>query len=109
MLITDGQVGNEDQILATLGPRLKDIRVFTLGIDQAVNEAFLRRLAERGGGACELVESEDRLDEVMAVGPSPDRHAAADRAVIWSRRAWRSSRARSCRRGCRTCSRARRS
>ena len=51
VLITDGQVGNEDQILATLGRGLKGIRVFTLGIDQAVNEGFLRRLAERGGGA----------------------------------------------------------
>jgi Ca-activated chloride channel homolog len=66
VLITDGQVGNEDQILRTLGKRLKGIRVFTLGIDRAVNEAFLRRLAELGGGSCELVESEDRLDEVMA-------------------------------------------
>jgi Ca-activated chloride channel homolog len=65
VLITDGQVGNEDQILRTLGARLNGIRVFTLGIDRAVNEAFLRRLAERGGGSCELVESEDRLDEVM--------------------------------------------
>ena len=65
VLITDGQVGNEDQILSTLGRRLQGIRVFTLGIDQAVNEGFLRRLAERGGGACELVESEARLDEVM--------------------------------------------
>jgi hypothetical protein len=65
VLVTDGQIGNEDQILETLGRKLKGIRVFTLGIDQAVNEAFLRRLAERGGGACELVESEQRLDEVM--------------------------------------------
>src|SRR5437016_1854138 len=65
VLITDGQVGNEDQILRTLGERLKGIRVFTLGIDRAVNEAFLRRLAEQGRGSCELVESEDRLDEVM--------------------------------------------
>jgi Ca-activated chloride channel family protein len=65
VLVTDGQVGNEDQVLQTLGRRLKGIRVFTLGIDQAVNEGFLRRLAERGGGACELVESEERLDEVM--------------------------------------------
>jgi Ca-activated chloride channel family protein len=66
VLITDGQVGNEDQILATLDRQLKGIRVFTLGIDRAVNEGFLRRLAERGGGSCELVESEDRLDEVMS-------------------------------------------
>jgi Ca-activated chloride channel family protein len=66
VLITDGQVGNEDQILRILGDRLRKIRIFTLGIDRSVNEAFLRRLAERGGGSCELVESEDRLDEVMA-------------------------------------------
>src|SRR5271157_2210218 len=65
VLVTDGQVGNEDQILRTLAPKLGGIRVFTLGIDRAVNEAFLRRLAELGHGRCELVESEDRLDEVM--------------------------------------------
>ena len=65
VLATDGQVGNEDQILRELAPRLKNVRVFTLGIDRAVNAAFLRRLAAAGGGACELVESEDRLDDVM--------------------------------------------
>ena len=41
------------------------MRIFTLGIDQAVNEGFLKRLACLGGGCCELVESEDRLDDVM--------------------------------------------
>lgn len=66
VLITDGQVGNEDQLLRTLGEKAARLRVFTLGIDQAVNAAFLRRVAAVGGGACELVESEDRLDEVMA-------------------------------------------
>lgn len=66
VLVTDGQVGNEDQILRELSRRLKNVRIFTLGVDQAVNAAFLRRLAAAGGGACELVESEDRLDAVMA-------------------------------------------
>jgi Ca-activated chloride channel family protein len=65
VLVTDGQVGNEDQILRALGNHIRDLRIFTLGIDKAVNEAFLKRLAGLGGGACELVESEDRLDEVM--------------------------------------------
>ena len=66
VLVTDGQVGNEDQLLRTLAPRLDGLRVHTVGIDRAVNEAFLRRLALLGGGRCELVESEDRLDEAMA-------------------------------------------
>ena len=52
-------------MLRTLAARLKSIRVFTLGIDQAVNAAFLKRLADLGGGTSELVESEERLDDVM--------------------------------------------
>ena len=65
VLITDGQVGNEDQLLAHLEPRLHGIRVHTVGIDRAVNAGFLNRLAAIGRGHCELVESEDRLDEAM--------------------------------------------
>lgn len=66
VLVTDGQVGNEDHILREVAPSLRNVRVFTLGIDQAVNAGFLRRLASVGGGLCELVESEDRIDDVMA-------------------------------------------
>ncbi|MEY9929157.1 Ca-activated chloride channel family protein [Catenulispora sp. GP43] len=65
ILVTDGQVGNEDGMLKSLGRKLKHIRVHTVGIDSAVNAGFLRRLATLGGGHCELVESEDRLDEAM--------------------------------------------
>ncbi|GAA2890642.1 hypothetical protein GCM10010517_54930 [Streptosporangium fragile] len=65
VLVTDGQVGNEDQILKRLDARLRGVRVHTVGIDRAVNAGFLGRLAGLGGGRCELVESEDRLDEAM--------------------------------------------
>src|SRR5205823_1054431 len=63
VLVTDGQVGNEDELLARLGPALREVRVHAVGIDRAVNAGFLGRLAAIGGGRCELVESEDRLDE----------------------------------------------
>jgi Ca-activated chloride channel family protein len=59
-------VGNEDQILAELTPLIGATRVHTVGIDRAVNAGFLGRLAALGAGRCELVESEDRLDEAMA-------------------------------------------
>jgi len=65
VLVTDGQVAAEDQILAALAPVTGRTRVFALGVDQAVNAGFLRRLAALGAGRCELVESENRLDEVM--------------------------------------------
>lgn len=67
VLITDGQVGNEDQLIQTVGGRVygTSTRIFTIGIDQAVNASFLERLATLGGGRCALVESEDRLLEAM--------------------------------------------
>jgi Ca-activated chloride channel homolog len=66
VLVTDGQVAGEDHILAAVAPAAGRTRIFTLGIDEAVNAGFLRRLAALGAGRCELVESQDRLDEVMA-------------------------------------------
>jgi Ca-activated chloride channel homolog len=65
VLVTDGQVGNEDQILHDITPLAGSTRIHTVGIDRAVNAGFLGRLAALGAGRCELVESEDRLDEAM--------------------------------------------
>ncbi|MCE7011244.1 VWA domain-containing protein [Kibdelosporangium philippinense] len=64
VLVTDGQIGNEDQLLRDLSQSLAGVRVHTVGIDRAVNEAFLQRLAG-SSGRYELVESEDRLDDAM--------------------------------------------
>ncbi len=66
VLVTDGQVGNEDQVLGELAPRLAGLRVHVIGIDRAVNAGFLTRLAAIGRGRCELVESQDRLDDAAA-------------------------------------------
>lgn len=65
VLVTDGQVGNEDQLLRDIAPVINRTRVHAVGIDTAVNAGFLGRLAAAGAGRCELVESEDRLDEAM--------------------------------------------
>ena len=51
--------------LFDLGPLVETSINKALSLDQAVNEGFLKRLACLGGGCCELVESEDRLDAVM--------------------------------------------
>ena len=65
LFVTDGQVGNEDQLLRQVEKTAQGCRIFTVGIDHAVNVALLERLAGYGGGHFELVESEDRLDEVL--------------------------------------------
>ena len=68
VLITDGQVSGEDSVLKTIRalglPRLP--RIFSLGIDRAVNASMLTRLADTTHGAFEIVESENRLDVVLA-------------------------------------------
>ncbi|MCR4411505.1 MAG: VIT domain-containing protein [Thermoguttaceae bacterium] len=67
VLVTDGQVGGEDMVLESFvqaaGRSMP--RVHTVGIDEAVNAGFLRRLADQGDGLCELVESESQLDAAM--------------------------------------------
>ncbi|MBL7261640.1 VIT domain-containing protein [Paractinoplanes lichenicola] len=65
VLVTDGQVGNEDQNVHDVTPLIGTTRIHTIGIDRAVNAGFLGRLAALGAGRAELVESEDRLDEAM--------------------------------------------
>lgn len=64
VLITDGQVTNEDE-LVRITTKLQGVRLCAVGIDQAVNDGLLRRLAELTGGSVELVESAARLTEAM--------------------------------------------
>ncbi|MFN8610710.1 MAG: VIT domain-containing protein [Vulcanimicrobiota bacterium] len=65
ILITDGQVGNEDQILREIRRHGQGVRIFCVGIDRAVNAGLLTRIARDSGGTCELVESEASLEKVM--------------------------------------------
>src|SRR5262249_24466370 len=64
-LLTDGQSGNEEQILRNHGDGLLGVRVFALGIDRSVRGAFLRQLASLGGGAFEVVDSPERLHDAL--------------------------------------------
>jgi len=65
VLVTDCQVGDEDRVIANLVHEIGDVTLFVVGIDTAVNEGLLTRMADSTGGMVEMVESEDRLDEVM--------------------------------------------
>lgn len=65
ILITDGQVGNESEVLRWIQQNAQGIRIFTVGIDTAVNVSLLERIAQVSGGHFTLVTSEDQLDEEM--------------------------------------------
>ncbi len=65
VILTDGQVGNESAVFARLQKDGGDTRVFTVGIDTAVNAAFLQRVASLGGGTCTCVVPGEGLEDAL--------------------------------------------
>jgi Ca-activated chloride channel family protein len=63
VLLTDGQVGNEEEILqAVLGAR-KTTRVYSFGIGTNVSDVLLRGMARQTGGAVEFIHPGERIDD----------------------------------------------
>ena len=63
VLLTDGQVGNEAEILDRVLPRAEGARIYTFGIGTNVSDALLRDLSKRTGGATELIHPGERIDD----------------------------------------------
>jgi Ca-activated chloride channel homolog len=61
LLITDGEVWQTDPVLEKAASA--EHRHFTVGVGSAVSEAFLRTLARRTGGSCELVAPNEQMAE----------------------------------------------
>jgi len=65
VIITDGQVGNEAEIVRWVGSLDQSLRTFAIGIDTAVNEAFLKQLASRTRGLATFMTPSDPIAERM--------------------------------------------
>ena len=65
IIVTDGQVGNEQEIMAAFRSA-PAVAVHTFGIDHAVNDAFLRSLAEQQQGCCCLQTPNDDIAGTIA-------------------------------------------
>ncbi|RKH62998.1 VIT domain-containing protein [Corallococcus aberystwythensis] len=63
VLLTDGQVGNEAEILNAVLAARGTGRVFSFGIGTNVSDALLRDLARRTDGAVEFIHPGERIDE----------------------------------------------
>ena len=50
IFLTDGAIGNEQQLFETISRNRKDARIFTVGIGSAPNSFFMSRAAELGQG-----------------------------------------------------------
>jgi Ca-activated chloride channel family protein len=65
IFLTDGAVGNEAQLFATIRDRLGDSRLFTIGIGSAPNSHFMREAARLGGGTFTFIGSTAEVQEKM--------------------------------------------
>lgn len=63
VVLTDGEVGNEDEIQAAFMAARKTARVYSFGIGTNVSDALLRALADKTGGAVEMIHPGERVDE----------------------------------------------
>lgn len=63
VLLTDGQVGNEKQIVDEIANRATGARIYTFGIGMNVSDLLLRDLAQRTKGAVEFIHPGERIDE----------------------------------------------
>ena len=66
LFLTDGQAWNEAELAAAVASRRGAARLFTFGIDTAVHESLLQRLARAGGGVCELASPTDDIEAKVA-------------------------------------------
>lgn len=65
IFVTDGSVGNEDELFRVIEQRLGDARFFTVGIGSAPNSWFMRKAAEAGRGTFTMISALHEVDEKM--------------------------------------------
>ena len=63
LLFTDGEVGNEDEIITFVQNNINKSKLFPFGIDYNVNSYFLRDLAKAGKGKAELIMPQEKIDD----------------------------------------------
>jgi len=83
--VTDGFVGNEDEVLARLPERIGDARLFSFGVGSAVNRYLLEEMAALGRGAAEVVRpDEDTAAAVKRFEERVARPVLTDVHVDWA-------------------------
>jgi Ca-activated chloride channel family protein len=66
VLLTDGYIGNENQILAEVKQRLQPgTRLHSFGAGSSVNRFLLNRIAELGRGISHIIRHDEPVDEVI--------------------------------------------
>jgi Ca-activated chloride channel homolog len=66
VFLTDGQVGNEDELFRLIRAKLGDSRLFTVGIGSAPNSHFMTKAAEIGRGTFTYIGKIEEVREKMS-------------------------------------------
>ncbi len=82
--LTDGYVGNEDQILELVGRRMGASRLFAFGVGSAVNRYLLEEMALVGRGALQVVSpADDPAAAAARFAARIDRAVLTDVTIDW--------------------------
>jgi Ca-activated chloride channel family protein len=66
IFLTDGAVGNEEELFKLIGNKLGDSRLFTVGIGSAPNSHFMTRAAQTGRGTFTYIGKIEEVKEKMS-------------------------------------------
>jgi Ca-activated chloride channel family protein len=84
LFVTDGCVGNEEELFSFLEQHLGRSRLFTVGIGSAPNSWFMTRAAELGRGTHTFIGSVGEVEDKMAgLFAKLERPVLADLDVAW--------------------------
>lgn len=83
--MTDGYIGNEDEIFAAVASRLGDTRIFSFGVGNSVNRHLIEGMARMGRGAVAYIGLDDDLDAVDEFYRIVRHPALSDVTIDWGR------------------------
>ncbi len=85
VFLTDGAVGNEDQVFDRVHKNLGDVRLHVLGIGSAPNRYLMRKMAGFGRGLCSFIpDSSDAEQRIHRFLERLTRPVLADLDLEWS-------------------------
>ena len=84
VFLTDGAIGNEQQLFESIAQNRGDARIFTIGIGSAPNSFFMSRAAELGQGAFTHIGAVSEVAERMgALFSKLETPAVTNLAIDW--------------------------
>jgi len=84
ILITDGEVGNEDEIIETARKNRGSTRLFSIGIGAGCNEYFIKGIARAGRGASEFIYPGERIElKVLEIFGKAQQDGLINPVVEW--------------------------